>query len=917
MTTRTKTDTGYRFDGTIGNDIIYDTVGGDEIYAGVGNDQVHVSYGRDYVNGDAGDDWLYIGWSGIAENATVWGSSSQYAYVGNSYSLATRRVQFDGMEHLNVRTGSGDDSIQGFYNSKDWIDGGLGVDLWIDSFSTYTSGINVSMSAAQADVWGLQLPDGTQVRNVERAQLDLSPNNDTFTDSSTVRYDGTGYDDTVYGLAGDDRMTSTHGRDYLNGGEGDDTIVIDWHTDRDGATIWGSSSQYAYVGNSYSEATRRVQFDGMEHVEASAGSGDDSIQGFYNAWDKINGGAGDDLWIDSFSDSTGPIELRLQNNTLSGAWKSQITGIERVSLTLGQGNDTFRDYGEYDDVVYGSGGDDNLGTSNGRDYINGGAGDDRIFINWHDETDNATIWGSSSQYGYVGGSYSAAARRAQFDGIEHLQVWSGSGDDSIQGFTNAWDIINGGKGVDLWTDDFRDIDGLLKMKMSQISGPGGQQFWDGTLVKNIERVNLDLTERNDVFKGYGNYDDTIYGLGGNDDISTTGGRDYINGGEGYDLLRIKWGDSTENVTVWGPSSQYAYAGAGFSAATRSVQFDGMERLDVTTGSGDDRIQGFSNSRDLIDGGDGVDTWEDNFSNRSKRLEVDMKLLSSDVGTRLFDGSKVANIEQVDLVLTKGKDLFRDLGQFNDEVETGPGNDTVYTVGGIDRFNGQDGFDKLNIDWSDAVERIWVDGSLNGYAYVGASLATSARSVNWTSFEKVFVKLGAGDDYLSVDNGADTLKGGKGNDELRSHDRNDRLEGEAGNDTLRGGDGYDKLFGGKGDDTLYGENDGDWLYGGKGKDTLVGGDGSDRMIGGGGKDTLRGGTDADTFVISVGTGVDRVLDFEDGIDRIGLAGGLKFSQLRVREVDGQTLVELRSNGADLLMIDNIDVSDLGASDFIPV
>ena len=93
----------------------------------------------------------------------------------------------------------------------------------------------------------------------------------------------------------------------------------------------------------------------------------------------------------------------------------------------------------------------------------------------------------------------------------------------------------------------------------------------------------------------------------------------------------------------------------------------------------------------------------------------------------------------------------------------------------------------------------------------------------------------------------------------------------------GNDSFDGAGGTSGQ--VLGEAGDDSLTGGKGDDSLDGGDGSDRLAGGKGSDTLRGGDDPDTFVFDVklkarssgkgGAGIDSVLDFAPGQDRIEL------------------------------------------------
>jgi Ca2+-binding RTX toxin-like protein len=89
----------------------------------------------------------------------------------------------------------------------------------------------------------------------------------------------------------------------------------------------------------------------------------------------------------------------------------------------------------------------------------------------------------------------------------------------------------------------------------------------------------------------------------------------------------------------------------------------------------------------------------------------------------------------------------------------------------------------------------------------------------------------------------------------------------GNDSIRGGDGDDKLFGGYGRDTIGGDDGRDTLVGGNGRDILTGGDGSDRF----------------KFVGSLGSGVDKIIDFGQGNDRL-VFDQSTFTRLR-RDSDG--------------------------------
>lgn len=97
-----------------------------------------------------------------------------------------------------------------------------------------------------------------------------------------------------------------------------------------------------------------------------------------------------------------------------------------------------------------------------------------------------------------------------------------------------------------------------------------------------------------------------------------------------------------------------------------------------------------------------------------------------------------------------------------------------------------------------------------------------------------------------------------------------MDGMGGDDLMRGKAGNDRLTGGAGDDVLFGD---------AGDDKLTGGDGRDRLTGGEGVDQFRF-DDAD--------GVDRVMDFRIGVDRLVFEGMRHESELSMR-ASGDALV----------------------------
>jgi Ca2+-binding RTX toxin-like protein len=149
---------------------------------------------------------------------------------------------------------------------------------------------------------------------------------------------------------------------------------------------------------------------------------------------------------------------------------------------------------------------------------------------------------------------------------------------------------------------------------------------------------------------------------------------------------------------------------------------------------------------------------------------------------------------------------------------------------------------------------------------------------------------------------------------------DTLYGTAAPDTIRGLAGADRLYGKAGSDREFGSLGNDVLFGGSGRDRLEGGSGRDVLSGDGGNDVLVGGAGADVFRFRGAWGLDRVRDFQTGIDKIDLrATGLSFRELSIQQRDGDRDgvaddVLVSGNGQQILLLDHA-ASALRAADFL--
>lgn len=183
----------------------------------------------------------------------------------------------------------------------------------------------------------------------------------------------------------------------------------------------------------------------------------------------------------------------------------------------------------------------------------------------------------------------------------------------------------------------------------------------------------------------------------------------------------------------------------------------------------------------------------------------------------------------------------------------------------------------------------------------------------------------GDDSINGGSGADVIFGNQGFDSIDGNINNDTIYGGKDNDRILGNGGNDLLLGERDNDRLLGEDGNDSLFGGKGGDYLEGGTGSDRLSGDLGDDTLAGskgnnsligGIGEDVFRLTVNTGNNIILDFEDGIDRIDLKRELAFSELAIVPGEDNTISIVVTRTEEIIgTITRADEIALTSDDFI--
>lgn len=402
--------------GNGGNDIIDSGGGDDYVEAGTGTDLIHAGAGADFVNLDGGGNDIVYGGDGddliqalspdvfLTRTVKLYGEagndrfSVNDTYGGASYLLdggeGNDNFLLQSGQGIVVLGGTGDDFVRltggaGVITLGDGHDmvrieaGGLGEKATIVDFQV--SGVSsdrlefANLLKYVAPTWdGTSNPFTAGYLRLEQSGADtlvqVNPSSVPGNFSTVLRLLGVqastvnadmlgGFDPagglvtglTLTGGADADVLSGSSGDDLLQGGEGDDSLDGFWGDDilkggagNDILHSWDAGDDKLYGGDGNDGLSYQGFLAGSDHVLLDGGAGNDSIEAsaFFTSSPVfvIDGGAGDDfIWV----------------QTKDGA------------------------------TVHGGTGDDHLYSSVGRDYLNGGAGDDEA--NYWNITSGVTV----------------------------------------------------------------------------------------------------------------------------------------------------------------------------------------------------------------------------------------------------------------------------------------------------------------------------------------------------------------------------------------------------------------------------------------------------------------------------------------------------------------------------------------------
>ncbi|MEH2070383.1 MAG: calcium-binding protein [Nostoc sp.] len=540
--------------GGVGNDNLVDITGNNSLVGGIGDDILDVdsSTGKNTLDGGADDDTL-IALGSQGNNLLFGGDGNDYLDTGEFPNLNGTVASLGnntlnggaGNDRLRADSPKGNNLLSGD-NGDDYLSvsgsSGFRRTSYYDDFEFSPSGDNTLNGGAGNDTLLAKYSAGDNL-------LSGDDGNDYLSIS--------GY---VISFSGGDIFYPSTGNNTLNGGTGNDTLDV---TDS--------------IGNNL----------------LSGGDGNDSFSVDNGSKDTIDGGKGDDLLSVDYSNANGGITSTFNATTNTGsitaATEDRVSykNIERLNI-IGTA---------YDDNIVGTNGNDTLfaGTG-GKDTIDGGKGDDLLSVDYRNATG-----GISSTFNAATntGSITAGMYRVSYKNIERLNITGtnyndnivgNNGNDTLSGGYGGKDTIDGGKGDDLLSVDYRNATGGITSTFNAATNTG--EITAGTYgvsYKNIEQLNI---------IGGTIYNDNIVGSNGNDTLSMDiSAKDTVDGGQGNDLLYV-YGDPFQGIT----STFNATTNTGeITAGTYGVSYKNIEQLNITGTDYDDYIVG-SNGNDTLSGG---------------------------------------------------------------------------------------------------------------------------------------------------------------------------------------------------------------------------------------------------------------------------------------------------------------------------
>ena len=159
----------------------------------------------------------------------------------------------------------------------------------------------------------------------------------------------------------------------------------------------------------------------------------------------------------------------------------------------------------------------------------------------------------------------------------------------------------------------------------------------------------------------------------------------------------------------------------------------------------------------------------------------------------------------------------------------------------------------------------------------------------TSTSEFFDIEGDGNKVLFGNGGRDVMLAGNGNITAYGGSQDDTFFFGNGNNTIYANDGNNRITVGNGKNTLFAGSGNDVIISGSGDDLIYANDGNNVISAGAGDNTVYSGSGADRFILNP-KGNTTIIGFGNN-DRIALGGGLKFTNLTLKQVGADTVLSV--------------------------
>ncbi len=857
-------------DGLDGNDQLYGGDGSDTLEGGEGNDIIRGGDGFDLIYGGSGNDILmgngdneddYI--HGTSDGAWIYGGDgNDILYAMDDQKIFTHYEKGNG---ANLYGGNGDDQLYGANGTTDYY-GGQGNDtLYLnphgDSFINLDNdwGHDTIVTNAGENYWiYLYFDDAT---------VDLNLDFNAFTNQ--LLFDGS-------------ILSWENSLEFFSveGGQGNDTIYISgtmWADGGDGNdTIYGNANNNSFVGD-----------NGIDHLYGFGGNDSFTMDG-KGIEDYFFGGADNDKYAYNIGRyNFDPITQFIQDDSGSDD-RIVFTDTSSDSILSYEGVDSDNN-GYWDKLIIHSDTNQSIEIENYFDNNNNnqsGTGliesfefdDTTLYFNEINTLAFAPVSGSTSGNDTLqGNNYNNQVDAG--DGNDTLYgqggndtLFGGTGNDFIDGGPGV-DSMNGGDGDDVFVvDDENDT-------VFEVDGQGYDTVLasvDYTMSANVEKLRMQGS--NDLTATGNDSDNQIFGNAGNNSLDGGAGNDVLNGGAGDDAMVGGAGDDFYYVDTAGDSVtevadegiDTVYATISYTAGdhVENVRLFGAGNMDATGNALDNKLTGTSGSNtldggdgnDTLDGGSGVDTLIGGTGDDWYLIRNSNDVIVENAG----EGDVDYAFTYVNYTLSDNIEQLRMYGNTNLTGTGNAGDNALYGNYGNNTINGLDGND-------------FIDGGAGGDVMRG----------------------GVGDDVIVIDSVLDNVieLADEGYDTVLTKanytmaDNIEKLRMQTNANLNATGNDLDNV-----------------MIGNSGDNTINGGAGDDNIVGLGG---------ADTFAFDLGSGLDSIGDFTNGTDLLDVSGWniADFNDLIITAVDSDTTVAYEADGADMITLQNVDVVDIDAADFV--